>query len=73
MLWIIDGEEYVFDTWEELGTSLRDLGQDGRNITIACGSACEECGGKGLITAFIKDSMPVFMECAVCNATGIKH
>jgi DnaJ-class molecular chaperone len=73
MIWYIDGEEYVFDSWEELGTALRDLSRNQSDIRIKAGSACEECNGQGTIVAFASAGSPIHMECAECNATGIEH
>lgn len=73
MLWIIDGEEYVFDTWEEFGKSLRDVCRDGRELRISCGEICEDCNGQGEVTGFVGSPNPIAMECFSCNATGIKH
>jgi|LakMenEpi03Aug12_release.lakeMendotaPanAssembly.Ray.scaffolds.fasta_scaffold4857167_1 hypothetical protein len=73
MLWIIDGEEYVFNSWEELGTSLRDVCKEGRILTITCGAICEDCNGQGEVTGFVGSPSPIAMECFSCNATGIKH
>lgn len=73
MLWTINGEEYVFDSWEELGTSLRDISKKGIELTVKAGPICEDCNGKGNIVAFVNSGTTVHMECAECNATGIKH
>lgn len=73
MLWYINGEEYIFDTWEELGTSLRDITKDGNEVSIKAGPICLECNGQGMIVAFAAKGVNVHMECSECNATGIKH
>ena len=73
MLWYINDEEYVFDSWEELGTALRDLCRNCSDVQIDVGPQCVDCNGKGHIIAFTANGTNVHMECAECNATGIKH
>lgn len=73
MMWIINGEAYVFDNWEELGMALRDVGRDGDEIKLVCGPICEECNGKGEVAGFVGSSTPINIECFSCDATGIKH
>jgi DnaJ-class molecular chaperone len=73
MIWYINEEEYVFDSWEELGTALRDLSRNCSDIKIEVGPMCTDCNGKGNIVAFNQKGLPIHMECAECNATGIKH
>jgi len=73
MLWTINGEEYVFNDWQELGMALRDLSRTCSNVTIEVGPSCDECNGQGMIIAFATNGINLHMECAECNATGIKH
>jgi len=69
----INGEEFAFDSWEDLGLTLKELCIDGNSVTISCGAVCKTCKGVGLITVFnLGDSRPVFMECAECDGTGMK-
>ena len=73
MLWYINEEECIFDTWEQLGFALRDLTKHGYEIKIKAGPVCTECNGEGHIVAFTKNGTNIHMECAECSAMGIKH
>lgn len=73
MMWTINGEEFVFDSWEQLGIALRELGRKGLEIKIICGPICEACNGQGEIAGFVGSPNPIYMECFECNALGIKH
>lgn len=73
MMWTINGEQYVFDNWEQLGMALRDIGRDGDEIRLVCGPICDECDGRGEVTGFVGSPNPIYMECFGCNALGIKH
>jgi DnaJ-class molecular chaperone len=73
MLWYINDEECVFDSWEELGLALRELSKNGNELRIKAGPICLECNGEGNIVAFNNKKTTVYMECADCNGNGIKH
>lgn len=72
MIWFINDEEFVFSSWEELGTTLRNVSRESGDVRVRCGSACPECNGNGGVKVFLKNGASAEMECGECNATGIK-
>jgi DnaJ-class molecular chaperone len=72
MLWLINGEEYEFSNWQELGTALRDLSAAQGPIQVQIGELCSECNGQGDMVAFTSNGVNIVMECNECRGTGIK-